>query len=72
LARREKNDMQMREGKGNGPCKGPSGTSGKTTGHEEMRVYGRRRTRKGNYGGENGLNNMKVQREEIRNRPGLG
>jgi hypothetical protein len=40
-----------REGKGNGPCKGPSGTSRKITRHEEMKVDGRRRIRKGNIQG---------------------
>jgi hypothetical protein len=40
LARREE-DMKEREGKGNGPYQGPSGTSGKINGHKKMMVDGR-------------------------------
>jgi hypothetical protein len=31
-------ERERREGKGNSPYQGPSGTSGKITGHKEMRV----------------------------------
>jgi hypothetical protein len=53
-----------REGNGNGPYKGPSGTSGKITGHKEMSLGGRG-TRKGKIKGKNGRNNTRVRREEI-------
>jgi hypothetical protein len=43
--------MKEREGKGNGPYKGPSGIGGEITGHKEMREDGRRRKKKGNIQG---------------------
>jgi hypothetical protein len=42
-----KGHVREREGKGNGPYKGSSGTSGKITRHMEMRVDRRTRIRKG-------------------------
>jgi hypothetical protein len=63
--------MQEREVIGNGLYEGPSGSSRWVTGHKDIR-WTWEEDREGNIWGENGRNNMRYQREEIRNWLGPG